>query len=155
MVDSLYADKNHVVEALEQMQDRTYEDPEVNLAVYDTEAVLRGVTYDEVRERNVDRILDDHLCTITYDGTRLKLSFHQKILEEPFTLQPANRGAIAAEQAPSPAELAPSLAPVLDDIEDEYDIITYDFIELGAGSMANGGHFTDFEFDYVITTTEF
>lgn len=156
MADSLYADVEHVVEALERArEDGEFDDP-VRVSVYASDAVMRGITLDEVQDRNLDGYLGEHLCTFEYDGTRLALSFHQSVIDGSFRLAPADVGALPpVEQATGPKALSSDVAHVLRAIEDEWDITCYDFTEVSAGSMASGGHFTDFEFEYVVTTTDF
>jgi hypothetical protein len=123
----------------------------MTVRVFDTDVVMRGITLDEAKERNLLRSLDEELCSFNYDGTRLTLRFHQNRVEGTFELSPASPTAIGAEQATDPAELAPDIAPVLDVLETEVDVISYDFTEVSAASIASGGHFTDFEFEYVVT----
>lgn len=151
----LYADKNHLVPAIEQLRENvSIGDDRQTISVFDSEAVMAGITLEEARERNLDGHFGKSLCNLRYDGTRFELKFHEKVVENTFALSPAGPDAIAAEQATSPELLAPDLKPVIEAIESEYDVISWDFIEVSAASMATGGHFTDFEFTYVISSTE-
>jgi hypothetical protein len=150
-----YASTNRVVESIRQIAGEVdVGDDSVSLSVYDCDATLCNTTLDEVRDRNLTEYLGDELCGFEYDGTRLTLYFHENQVEGTFELTPAGVDAIAPQQATGPSALAPSLKSVLLEVSDELDVISYDFVEVSAASMASSGHFTDFEFEYVVTTTK-
>lgn len=150
-----YTSTNRVVESIRQIADEvSYDDDSVSLSVYDTDATLCNATLEDVRERNLMDYLGDELCIFEYDGSRLSLHFHESQTEGTFELTPAGVNAIDPQQATGPSAIAPDLRGVLMDVYDELDVISYDFIEVSAASMASSGHFTDFEFEYVVTTTE-
>lgn len=152
MTDRLYADTTHVIEALEQARDDAEYDDPAKVGVYASEAVMRGITREEVEERNLGGNLGNHLCTFEYDGTRLTLTFHENVVDGSFRLNPAGCEALPpVEQATSPKALSSKVASVLREVESEWDVVSYDFTEVSAASMATGGHFTDFEFEYVVT----
>lgn len=148
-----YTSTNRVVESIRQIADEvSYDDDSVSLSVYDTDATLCNATLEDVRERNLEDYLGDELCSFEYDGSRLSLHFHESQTDGTFELTPAGPMAIDPQQATGPSALAPSLKSVLLEVSDELDVISYDFVEVSAASMASGGHFTDFEFEYVVTT---
>lgn len=152
MTQSLYADTTNVAQALDKADDDASLDGPVTVRVCDTDVVMRGITLDEARDRNIVDHLGPELCSFKYDGTRLTLRFHENRVDGTFELAPAGPKAIAADQATDPAELAPDISPVLDALENEVDVaISYDFAEVASASIATGGHFTDFEFEYVVT----
>lgn len=155
MTETLYCDTANVVEAIKRAVRHTdVGDDAMHVSVHDCEAVMRGITLDEIQERNLDGHLGDHICTFEYDGTRLELTFHQNQLEGEFRLSPARHDAIPpVEQASDVKELAPTVGHVLHSLEREWDITCYDFMEVSAGSIGNG-HFTDFEFEYAVTSTD-
>lgn len=145
-----YADVNHVAEAVDKLMDEVALTQEGSVCVYESDCVMRGITPEEARERN---LMDagDPVCNFTYDGTRLKLGFHESKTEGTFKLRPAGRGAIAPKQASRPEQIAPALEPVIREIELNFDVISWDFTEVSAASIATGGYFSDFEFEYVVT----
>ena len=156
MVTSFYADVNHVgmavkrrMEEVEVSDDRT-----ASISVFDGDVVMRGIDRDEARDRNLFGNMGECLCSVKYDGIRLKLQFHENVVEKSFTLRPAGPRAIAPQQADNPHYIAPRLEPVVKNLVDELGEISWDFTEVSAASIANGGHFTDFEFEYVITVME-
>lgn len=152
-----YADANHVADGIETITDAVdfTDDTTAILSVVDTDAVLRGVDDDTLRERNLRDHLGDVLCTFEYDGSRLTLGFHESVVDGEFRLAPAGHDAVGAvDQATHPATLASDLTPVLESLETEIDVVSYDVTDVRAGSMAHGGHFTDFEFEYVVTTLD-
>lgn len=152
-MNHLYADVSYVTTAMEKAIENTTLDGEnTHIDVYDSDAAMRGITPEERKDRNLHGdTLGTMVGGLQYDGTRWTLSFHEKIVEGKFTLTPAGPSAIAAKQAPNPDELAPKLSRLVSEVESEYDVISWDFTEVSAASIANGGHFTDFEFEYVIT----
>lgn len=152
MSTTLYADTNRVAEALEKAVEATdVGDEPTRVSVMDCDVVMRGIDIEEARERNLLHTFDEQVCSFKYDGTRMTLSFHENQVEETFTLNPAGTNAIAPEQATDPSRLAPSVGEVLETLEDSFDVVSYDFTEVSAASIANGGYFTSFEFEYVIT----
>jgi hypothetical protein len=150
-----YTSTNRVVESIKEIAEAVdVGDDEVKLSVYDCDATFCNASLDGLRDRNLTDYIGREVCSFTYDGTRLTLSFHERHVDGTFELTPAGPDAVDPRQASNPAELAPALEDMLFELSHELDAIAYDFVELSAGSMANGGHFTDFEFTYVVTTTK-
>lgn len=151
----LYADENHVIEAVKKVQGLDVShDNRACIDVYDSEAVMRGITREEAKERNLYGHFGESLCSVQTDGTRWTLKFHETHVEEAFTLRPAGPNAIDAKQAPNPDEIAPELKTVVETMEAAFDVFSWDFTEVSAASIAKPGHFTDFEFEYVMTSTQ-
>lgn len=155
MVDSLIADTDHVVEALNQIAHRDHNDDDVKVSIYDTDVIARGITYDEARDRNLFRSLEDEVCRLRYDGFRLTVGFHQNELDTEFTLRPASTDAVPpVRQSTDLDELAPRVADVVDELRSEIDVVSVDFMEVSSASIAHGGYFTDFEFEFAVSTTD-
>lgn len=155
MSTTLYADTANVVEALKEADVQASFDSAVTVRVHDCEAVLRGETADDVEDRNLFGHLGEEVCSFEYDGAELTLRFHESQVEGELRLSPAGTGAAGpANQATGPKSLAPVVGEVLRSVEREWDVVSYDFVEVSAASMATGGHFTDFEFEYVVTSTQ-
>jgi hypothetical protein len=148
---ALYADVKHVTDAIEKLNgavDLSGEDGRIT--VYPSGPVMRGITLTEARKRNLIKTLDQSVCSVKTDGVRWTMVFHQKITDGTFELRPVESG----EQATRIEEIAPMLKPVVQSIEDEFNVISWDFCEVSAASIGSNGHFVDFEFRYVITSTE-
>lgn len=152
-----YVDVQHVGTVLrEHVESVDFQDDQVvSLGIHDTDVVMRGITVEELNDRNLDGVVDLSLCSIKYDGVKAKLHFHQDVVEEPFILDPAPKGAIDAQQTPRVEEFAPRLEPVIEAVESEFDVISWDFAKVNGGSIAHGGHITDFEFTFEIVSSEF
>jgi hypothetical protein len=150
---TLYADVNHVEQAFDKIKkdDSISYENTVTIDVFVSKYVMRGIERDVLRKRNISGNPGTHVCSFKYDGVELTLSVHQKFIEGEFTLNPASTDAIDAQQASSPREVCPTIDVVLDVLENEHDVFSYDFTEVSAGSIATGGHFTGFVFKWVAT----
>jgi len=156
MSEVRYADVGHVAQAMsEVVESVSFEDEPVRMNVYDTDVVMRGITIDEVSDRNLHRSLDHSVCSLEYDGTTMKLCFHENQVEGTFALNPAGVEAIDPSQTTPLKELAPAVNRVVGMIDHEFDLVSCDFAEVSAGSMATHGHLTDFEFEYELTSMKF
>lgn len=150
-----YTDIDHVAESVEQIVENTrFKDDSVRLSVYDVDAVMVALSPETVDERNLRHLMDTEICSFKYDGTELTVRFHENQMIGTFELNPAGAGAIGANQTNDIKRLAPKVGTVLTMLEREFDVISYDFTEVSAGSVASGGHFTDFEFEFVVTSTD-
>lgn len=151
-MNRLYSTIPDVVESLE-MAVEEYD--EGKLAVIDGEqAKVVAGTGEELDERNISR--NPPVCNIVFEQSEiggfvhLTLSFHQnEVTDGAFRLTPRGANVINADQATDPRELGERLRRALDPLVEEYDAI-FTFKEVSAASMASGGHFTDFEFEYAI-----
>lgn len=121
-------------------------------------ATVVADTREQLKERNVwgteIEPIDDNICTIKWEVPEwpalfLELVFHEKVVEEPLTLRPAGPRAIDAHQATDPTDLGPRLQEALSPLVREYDA-TFTFKGVEAASVANPGHYTDFEYEYSI-----
>jgi len=150
-----FADTSHVVESLRNHTEASDED-EGRVTIFESDARIVAADDAEMDERNlwsaIDRI-EDGICTVrwtrnSFGGVRFRLHFHQKSVDATFELNPADPRAIGARQATDPTELGDDLRNALLPLEDHG--ATFTFSGVDAASMADGGHFTDFEFEYVI-----
>ena len=78
----------------------------------------------------------------------LTLSFHQKLVDGEFTLNPADPNAMHTEQATQPTDLSGTLDESLSSAEYEMGIDKWDFSKVRGESIARGEHITDFTFEY-------
>lgn len=153
-MNRLYSTVPDVVESLEAAVEK-YD--EGTLSVVDSHpARAVALSDEEMVERGLLR--DEFVCAIEFESVRLgehktthlELSFHESEVDiQPFTLAPAGVSAMAPKQATSPLDLGERLGDALSPLVEEHDAI-FTFKGVEAQSMANGGHFTDFEFEYAI-----
>lgn len=154
-----HTDTTHVVASLRNIDDQpATSGTEGRLEVYRTDQVpLVAVDDGEMSDRHlwatIDRT-DDLICTIKWErtalvGLLLELHFHESSVENPLELQPIGQGAIDADQATDPRELSDDLFDALHPLVAECGAI-FTFAGCEAASIAQAGHFTDFEYEYAI-----
>lgn len=148
------ADGEGIESVIETLRSTSFEDDDVSVSVMDGNVVMRCIDLDEVRDRNLTGYMGDEVCSLKYDGTRLTVSFHESQVDGTFSLTPTGSSGFNANQASDIKALAPLVGDVLDMLERYVDVVAYDFTEVSAASIASGGHFCDFEFEYVVTTSD-
>lgn len=149
----LYSTVPDVVESLEAAVDDHEEGTLVVISAHPAKVV--AATEEEMDERNLSR--DSQVCRIEFEtatigsgeAVSLMLKFHENQVNMPFELEPAGVPAVSPQQATSPLDLGTTLMEALQPLEQECGAI-FTFAEVSAASVANGGHFTDFEFEYSI-----
>ena len=146
-----YTDTYNIVESLRYASEDAEEG---RMSVVDADQCrVVNETKEGLESRNLFDYVD-HLFTIKWENNRLnnsiklELHFHQLLVDEEFTLNPAGKTSMHTEQATQPTDLSSTLDDVLSPMEDEMDIDTWDFCEVSGASIALGGHITDFEFKY-------
>lgn len=113
-----------------------------------------GFADDETAHFTVAADSGDTICSLKYDGAKLKLVFHQKELDGEFTLDPEPSGALPpVDQTPDLREIAPRVGRVADELRSAFDVASIDFAKVDAASIAGGGHPTDFEFEYEVVAS--
>ena len=163
-----YTDMIHVTESIDELIEAA-NDPgqdghmEGKIIVVDAGmAKVVSETRESLEERNLFGTeiepIDDNVCYIEWTlpeigGLLLELSFHESEVNRKLELMPAGNRAIDADQATNPTELGPRLRESLQPLVDEYDAI-FTFKGVEAASMSNGGHYTDFEYEYSIDGVE-
>jgi hypothetical protein len=144
-----------VNEAIEKAQKL---EKDVRIKVWDIACVMRGISDNEMEERNIPKEIDNIICTIElewfdsmdkYSPTG-KLKFHEKSVENEFTLNPVGIGHIDPQQATLPKDLSYNLQLVQEQIDYKFNSI-WDFSKVNGASYANGGYITDYEFEYEFT----
>lgn len=152
-----YADTDHVIESLRACIEHCPED-EGRLTVVDLpRARVVAETAGRMDGRNlwgsVDHRIDSQVCSIDWSqsgyGITLELSFHEDSVEKELCLTPAGPRAICANQATSPLSLGEKLEAALRPLEREHGAM-FTFKGVQAASVAHGGHYTDFEYEYSI-----
>lgn len=153
-METRYCDTQNVADAVDELTDRSLDDEDASLSVYDGDVVMTGISHDEASDRNLFGHMGDEVCSFRYDGTRLTLSFHENQVVTTFELTPAGTSGIVVNQTNPLSELAPAVDDVVQRLEDEFDLISCDFMGVESASIASGGHFTSFEFEYAVTSTQ-
>ena len=135
----------HVVESLEKCR----EIERGELIVWDTECIMKGITDEKMDERNIPRVIDDIVCYIEWDTTPVAtFKFHQNEVTEPFSIDIAPVDSyLVGNNVSEPKDLGERLQIVQKQLDYAYDC-EWDLGKLEAASIAHGGHFTDYEFEY-------
>lgn len=146
MENERYCDMKHVIGTLEQCQEIMSEG---ELVVLDCEYVMRGISNHERKKRNIPMNIDSIVCYIEWDsGPVYKFKFHQNEMSNALKLNPAPVDALyPVQQATEPKDLGKRLAFVQKQLDCAYDC-GWDLAKVQAGSIANGGYLTSYEFEY-------
>lgn len=138
-------DLYHVVEGIEAAK----QSDEDTIQVWNKDAVMKGVSDDEMDERNIERgDYRELVCTITRTPTQITLSFHEQSVEEEFCLDPVGLHALDPQQATQPHELGEALNIATLQMNYAYDIRRWDFSKVNGASIAHGGYVTSYEFEF-------
>ena len=145
-MEFFYTTVEDVAQSVEQLRQREHN---WEMEVWDNDAKAVALTKDEARNRN---ILGYGECVCRLKARpNVELHFHEKHVREApeaFELCPAGTDAIAPVQATQPDAFSSQLRAVTQRLQDHFDFDTWQFAGVEAKSMSNGGHFTDFEFEY-------
>jgi len=149
MSETYNCDSNRVVEAIENIDEEPEVEEPIEIQVWDKDVVMRGISNEAMEERNIQRdYLDDYVCRIElHTASQIKLKFHERVVENEFSLNPAGPNAIDPRQATHPGELGEQLGVIVKQLDYAYDCI-WDFASVNGASIAHGGHITDYEFTY-------
>jgi len=146
-MNKINCDINHVVEGLEKLKNNDNYD---RLHVWETECVMRGITFDEMKERSIVEYADSvaYIEKIVTDNFTFK--FHQNQIDRgnTFDFRPPGYDEINHEYCTTPEELGENLNRIVEKIESEYGELIWDLVEMQAASIAGPGHLVDFEFEY-------
>jgi len=147
MKDIKNCDIKHVVESLEKCRS---EYRKGKLTVHDNECVMKGISHEEMENRNIHKNVDDVVCYIEWDSSSIcQLKFHQNEIERAnaLKLNPAPPDAFPPiKQATEPKNLGKRLAFVQKQLDYAYDC-EWELGKVEAASV-NNGHLTDYEFEY-------
>jgi hypothetical protein len=137
-MDTLNCDIRHVVQGLKTLKESENYD---TLQVWDSEAVMRGIDREEMKERNLFGISEPVVIIEKEVTDCYKFKFHESQVENEFVWDGHSR------MTTKPKQLGGNLKMVVMEIEDEYGDILWDFAEMSAGSIGHEG-FCDFEFEF-------
>lgn len=147
-MNEIQCDINHVVEAIKRMEESEDID---RVQVWETDCVMRGISLDEMKERNCLHC-SDTVCTIGQKAsTTFTLSFHQSQIDGDmeFCFRPPAANEIDANNYhTNVAEMGENLRKVVEKLKEEYSDIAWDLGQINGCSYANRGHITDFEFEF-------
>lgn len=136
-----YSDMRHVVETLTNVADEADIGEEYGISVHETDVVIDDLDRDDIKERNIADHLGRELCRINYNGARYTLNFHESVIHDDVVIG-------LTGQSSDPADVAPDLAPILDEIDAELGIVGCDLASAEAQSIGMDGHPADWEFEY-------
>lgn len=150
MTETRYCSLNRLEQGFETL--RETHDVET-LKVLDTDCILRGVTLEEKKERNITG--KPQVASIKQrSGFSFEVSFHQNMIDDDFEFNfspPGVKEMSPGNYCSEPKDMSHILQEFQEEVENMFKYCTWDFIEIDAASMASGGHFTDYEFSYVLT----
>lgn len=148
---AIYCNPRRLEQALEKLQGNENYD---RLKVLDTDCVLRGITLQEMQERNIRDYAQ--ICSIEdVVANNFKFKFHQGQIADgqEFCFRPPKHNEIDADYCPSPGELGGNIRKIERKLQEIYSDIIWDFAKVSAASIASPGHLTDFEFEYEMIVT--
>lgn len=141
---SINCDINHIEDGMKRMNNNNNNIDYLN--VWDTHCVMRGITIDEMKERNILADDPEQVCQIEYSACKnFRLHFHQSQVEyeNNFSFSPYN-----SSNCTYPEELGDKLAEVVRELDSMYDDTVWNFAGVEAASFGRDGKLTDFEFEY-------
>lgn len=134
---NLNANIYHVAEALENASEGD------TVHVWNIDCVMRGISNDEMDERNISRdYIDNHICQLKVENSTITLNFHEHIQEEDIVFGPSE------PHGTDPKELNDTLCIILQQVDYAYDIIEWELASINAASMGYDGYLADYEFSY-------
>lgn len=146
-MNRIHCDIYHIQEAIEKMQKERKID---EVHVWDIDCVMRGISREEMRERNLtDR--GESVCYIEEQvQNSFTFSFHQNQMDtySEFCLRPPGVNEIDPDYHTDVKSLGENLKEVVEQLEGKYSDIIWDLAEISGASYAQSGHITDFEFEF-------
>lgn len=139
-MNELNCDIRHVVQGLEKYRENLEEYD--RLHVWDTDVIMRGISYGEMKSRNLIDYIESVATIERVAMDCFELKFHESQVENAFEWNGAS------DNTTKPKELGGNLRMLVMELENEYNEILWDFAEMSAASVGHGGHFCDFEFEY-------
>ena len=153
-MNTINCDIYHLEESIEKMKNS--EEIE-RIHVWDIDCVMRGISIDEMKERNIlDR--GESVCYLQEMGIgSFRFKFHQNQIDDysEFCFRPPEPTEINAHgYCTLPEKLGDTLKEVVIQLEEMYSDLLWDLSKINGASIANGGHITDFEFEYEVVTVQ-
>lgn len=150
MRDEINCDIYHVGEAIDKMQE---DDGIDRVHVWDSDCVMRGISREEMKERNItDR--SESVCYLKGEVMHnFKFKFHQNQIDDyrEFCFRPPEVNEADAGQYHTPVEsLGENLKEVVLQLQEKYSDVIWDLSKIDGASYAQAGHITDFEFEFDI-----
>lgn len=141
---TIICDIGRVKDGMEKLKEN---DDITHLNVYNSKhCVMRGITKEEAKERNVFADNPEQVCRIEHSATdSYKLHFHESQVSytQEFCFNPRD-----SYSATKPKEMGHNLRNVVEELEDMYNVLIWDFGAVEAQSYRRDGKTTDFEFEY-------
>jgi hypothetical protein len=140
---TIYCDINHIEEGIEKLNEN---EDITHLAVYNSRCVMRGITGEEAKERNVFADNPEQVCRIEHStGDSYTFHFHETQVSytQDFCFNPRD-----SSSATDVKEMGENLRDVVNQLEEMYRDLIWDFGGVEAQSYGRDGKTTDFEFEY-------
>lgn len=147
MSTTIHCDIGRIEQGLEKLDNNDEYD---RLDVMDTYCVMRGITLDEMKERNIHHHAEQIATIKKKSSSSYKFKFHQNQMDEEqeFCFRPPGLNEIDPDYCMTPGELGEKLAEVEEELNNIFSDISWDFSKVDAASIAHGGYLTSFEFEY-------
>ena len=116
------------------------------LIVWDTDCVMRGISLEEMKERNIIATNPDQICRIEYSAyNSFRFHFHESQVDSgiEFSFNTHNPSICT-----KPEEMGENLKDVVEMMESLYGDMSWDFAGVEAQSYGLDGKLTSFEFEY-------
>ena len=141
---TIICDTGRVTDGIEKLKEN---EDITRLEVYNSEhCVMRGISREEAKERNVFADNPDQVCIIS-NSTSDSYTFHfhqsQVSYTQNFSFNPRD-----SSSATNPREMGENLREVVNQLEKTYNELIWDFAGVEAQSYGYDGKTTDFEFEY-------
>lgn len=147
-MNTKHYDITHTVEAIEELEENDDLD---KVEIYDTDCIMRGVSFEEMKERNIYPEHAEQIVVLTKNVSKnYTFKFHQSQIDDgkTFEMRPPGVNEVNAQYCTTPDELGENLKKVVDEMEKISSTMFWDIGEIEGHSIARGGHITDFEFEY-------
>lgn len=149
-MNEINCDINHLQEAIEKMQESEEID---RLHVWESDCVMRGIPYEQMKERNCHRNAESICYIEEIVSHQFTFKFHQNQIDgfQEFSFRPPGIHEIDVGPYHTPVKsMGENLKSVVEELEKMYSDLIWDLAKIEGASYANGGHITDFEFEFEI-----
>lgn len=152
-MNEINCDINHIEEAIETAREGENTD---RIHVWDSDCVMRGISREEMKDRNCHHNAES-VCYIEEEVPgQFSFKFHQNQIDtnSEFCLRPPGVDEIDPDYHTDVKSLGENLKRVVEQLEDIYSDLIWDLAEISGASYAQGGHITDFEFEFEIVAVQ-
>jgi len=149
-MNEINCDINHVEDAIKAAREQ--ENPG-RIHVWNSVCVMRGISWEEMKDRNCHHNAES-VCYIEEQvNHQFSFKFHQNQIDDftDFCFRPPGVDEIDAGEYHTPVkDLGDNLERAVNQLENIYSDLIWDLAKINGASYAQGGHITDFEFEFEI-----